>query len=154
MNEKFYTIPLGSAYSFSRTKRVRKTLGLIREFIARHSKAPKDAIKLSNALNLILWKRGIQKPPRKIRIKLIVEDGIVKAYLADEKIKKTEIKKEDESAQKQEEKTTDSSETKEKSAHSKPEVNEEIKQLIKSEPVLKEQKEIQGNADSKIKKKA
>ncbi len=94
--ERIYTIPLGDAYEAIRNKRTRKAVKLIREFVGRHMKAEEEDIKLSMALNEYLWERSIQKPPRKVKVRLIKEDGKVKAYLADEKIEepKKEEKKE------------------------------------------------------------
>lgn len=91
--ERIYTVPLGEAYEAIRGKRAMKAVKLLREFIGRHMKAEDEDIALSNALNSYLWKRSIQKPPRKVKVRLIKEEDRVKAYLADEKIE--EVKKEE-----------------------------------------------------------
>ncbi|MEW6528753.1 MAG: 50S ribosomal protein L31e [Candidatus Micrarchaeota archaeon] len=93
--EKIYTVPLGKAYNYTRTKRTRKAVTILKKFIAKHSKVASKDVKISNALNSLLWKRSMQKPPRKIRIKILKEQGnITKAYVVDELIKKEEVGKE------------------------------------------------------------
>jgi len=95
--ERIYTVPLRNAYGYVRTKRTRRAVKLLREFIGRHMKAEEENIAISMALNNYVWSRSMQKPPRKVKVRLIKEDGKVKAYLADEKIeeKKPEPKKEE-----------------------------------------------------------
>ena len=43
----------------------------MKEFIKKHTKA--DKIVLTNELNEYMWKRGIQKPPRKVMVRAIIE---------------------------------------------------------------------------------
>lgn len=93
--EKIYTVPLGKAYDYIRTKRTRRAVVLVQQFIARHSKVALKNVRVSNALNSVLWARSIQKPPRKIKIKVAKEGDIAKAYLVDEQVKKPEVEKEE-----------------------------------------------------------
>lgn len=100
--ERIYTVPLGDAYEAVRNKRVPKAVKIIRVFIARHMKADGERILLSQALNTHLWEHSIQKPPRRIKVRLVKDDGTIRAYLADEKVeepkkaeKKAEAKKEE-----------------------------------------------------------
>lgn len=95
--EKIYTVPLRKAYEYIRTKRTRRAVKLVKQFISKHSKIHIDDVKISGALNSMLWFRGIQKPPRKIRIKVVKGESGAKAYLIDEQIKKPEIKTEEKS---------------------------------------------------------
>ena len=92
-DEKIYTIPLGKAYDYIRTKRVRRAITLVRQFVARHSKVAEKNVRLSNMLNAHMWERGVQKPPRRIKIKIVKDGTIARAYLADEKVAKAEEKK-------------------------------------------------------------
>lgn len=104
--ERIYTVPLGGAYEAVRRKRVPTAVKMLRAFITRHMKAAGERIVISQALNTSLWGRSIQKPPRKVKVRLIKEDGSIRAYLADEKIeepKKAE-KKDEKKAEKREEK--------------------------------------------------
>ena len=69
-----------------RNKRVPRAVKILRAFIARHMKADGEKIALSEALNKHLWRSSIQKPPRRVKVRLIKEEGSRHAYLADEKI--------------------------------------------------------------------
>ncbi|MDD5337156.1 MAG: 50S ribosomal protein L31e [Candidatus ainarchaeum sp.] len=94
-DEKFYTIPLGDAFDYVRTKRVRRAVTMVRAFVSRHSKVDGEQVRLSEALNMALWRNGIQKPPRRIRIKVVKEGEFARAYLPEETVKKPEPKKEE-----------------------------------------------------------
>ena len=105
--ERIYTVPLGDAYEVSRSKRVPRAVKILRAFIARHMKADGEKITMSEALNKHLWRGSIQKPPRRVKVRLIKDEGFIRAYLADEKIeapKKKEEKPKEEKPVKKEEK--------------------------------------------------
>lgn len=94
--ERIYTVPLGKAYETVRNKRAPRAVKILRTFITRHMKADGERIILSENINKLIWIRSIQKPPRRIKVRLIKEGETIKAYLADEKIeapKKVEDKK-------------------------------------------------------------
>ena len=96
--ERIYTIPLGNAFDAPRNKRVPKAVKLLKAFVSKHMKADGETVSISEALNKYLWRGSIQKPPRKIKIRVIKEADTIKAYLHDEKIeekKKEEPKKEE-----------------------------------------------------------
>ncbi|ACB40585.1 50S ribosomal protein L31e [Pyrobaculum neutrophilum] len=63
-----YVISLRRAYVVSRTKRAKYAVGLIRRFVARHLKVEPSAVKIGQKLNMELWSRGIEKPPRRVRV--------------------------------------------------------------------------------------
>jgi large subunit ribosomal protein L31e len=52
---------------------------MLKEILKRQTKA--DDVKIGRSLNEKLWKRGIEKPPGKVRIKITSEDGTVRAEL-------------------------------------------------------------------------
>ena len=59
-------------------------------------------VTISEALNKHIWERSIQKPPRRVKVRLVKDDEAVRAYLADEKVedkKKAEPKKEEKKAE-------------------------------------------------------
>ncbi|MEW6035379.1 MAG: 50S ribosomal protein L31e, partial [Candidatus Micrarchaeota archaeon] len=116
--ERIYTVPLGEAYEAVRRKRTPRAVKILREFIGRHMKADGERIVLSQALNTHLWVRSIQKPPRRVKVRLIKDEGFVRAYLADEKVE--EPKKKD---AKEEKKETPKAEAKKEEAP-KPEKKE------------------------------
>ena len=110
--ERIYTVPLRDAYEAIRNKRVPKAVKLLRVFIARHMKADGERILLSTALNDHLWVRSIQKPPRKVKVRLVKDDGVIRAYLADEKVEKKTKKEEPKKETKKEEKSEPKAEVK------------------------------------------
>lgn len=81
--ERIYTIPLGKAYDYSRAKRARRAVKIVRSFIQRHTKA--EDVRISTKANELLFGRGMQKPPRKVKVRVVKEGGVARAYLADEK---------------------------------------------------------------------
>lgn len=74
---KIMTIPLRDAFTAPRKKRARKAVSIVKRYLLRHLKD--DDIKISAKLNEALWARGIEKPPRKIRVKVTEEEGIRQA---------------------------------------------------------------------------
>ena len=65
---RFYTIPLGKAWIAPKHRRAVRVITLIKEFAIRHMKS--DSVMISPDVNLHVWKRGIQNPPRKIRVQI------------------------------------------------------------------------------------
>ena len=125
--ERIYTVPLGDAYETVRKKRVPKAVKLLRAFIARHMKADGERITLSNALNSHLWEHSIEKPPRRVKVRLVKDEGFIKAYLADEKIeepKKAEKKPEEKKEEKAPEKAAPKKEEKKEAAKPEPKKEE------------------------------
>lgn len=129
--ERIYTIPLGDAYGAVRNKRVPRAVKMVRAFVARHMKAEEERILLSSALNEHLWARSIQKPPRRVKVRLVKDEGEIRAYLADEKTeepkkgaKKKEEKKE---AKKEEKKEAPKKEAPKEEAKSAPKAEKEHK---------------------------
>lgn len=101
--ERIYTIPLGDAYAVSRNGRVPRAVKILKTFMARHMKAEDERLIISEALNKHLWVRSIQKPPRRVKVRLVKDEGSIHAYLADEKVvekkAKAEEKKEEKKAE-------------------------------------------------------
>ena len=82
VEERIYTIPLGRAWISPRNKRTPRAVRIVRGFIQRHMK-PENLV-LSNEVNERIWSRGIQKPPRRIRVRAAKdEEGTVTLYLAE-----------------------------------------------------------------------
>lgn len=95
VEERFYTVPLGKAWLMPPNKRAPKAVRILRDFVKKHMKLeakigaeeeetePKRLI-ISNEVNEKIWSRGIEKPPRKIRIKAAKDkEGNVTVYLAE-----------------------------------------------------------------------
>ncbi len=82
--ERVYTINLRRTREVSRTKRAPYAVRLIRKFVARHMKVDLSQVKISNEVNEAIWARSIEKPPRRIKVKVVkYEDGTVWVYLLD-----------------------------------------------------------------------
>jgi len=93
VEERLYTIPLGRAWISPRKKRAPRAMRLIRSFVERHMKMRGGGseegmeevgrLLISNEVNEKVWSRGIEKPPRKIRVRLAKDkEGTVTVYLA------------------------------------------------------------------------
>jgi len=140
--ERIYTVPLGDAYRHVRDKRAKKAVSLLKTFLGKHMKAEDGEVVVSNALNSHIWKSGIQKPPRRVKVRAIREAGVVKAFLHDEK---TEEKKKE--APKKEEKPAEKKvepKAAEKPAEKKAEAPKEEKSAEKKPEPKKEEKPAEG----------
>lgn len=74
-DEKIFTIPLRDVFEKPRTKRAELAVDVVKAYLVKHMKT--EDIKIGSSINHEIWKRGIQKPPRKIRIHAIKEDNAV-----------------------------------------------------------------------------
>ena len=96
--ERIYTIPLAKAFEYIRTKRARRAIKLIRHFALRHMKA--EEAKISEGVNSLVFRDGMQKPPRRVKVRIVKgEDAVAKVWLIGEEEKMKEIsekKKKDE----------------------------------------------------------
>ena len=84
--ERVYTIPLRDAYfKAPLPKRAPRAVKEVKTFLARHMKTEAEKVWIDNPVNEALWARGIQKPPRRIRVKAIrFDDGVVEVSLPEE----------------------------------------------------------------------
>ncbi|MFX1274544.1 MAG: 50S ribosomal protein L31e [Promethearchaeota archaeon] len=81
IDERIYTVPLSKARHGPRNKYAKKAIRYLREYMTRHMKP--EAIIISQEVNEKIWSRGIQKPPRKLKIRATKNvDGLVVLYLA------------------------------------------------------------------------
>lgn len=94
VEERTYTIPLGKALVRPPKKRAPRAMHMIRAFITKHMKLNANVddeeakelptLVISNEVNEKVWSRGIEKPPRKIRVRAAKDkDGDVTVYLAE-----------------------------------------------------------------------
>lgn len=94
VEERIYTIPLSKAWIVPPKKRAPKAIRIIKSFVTKHMKlearkegeeeeTPKRLI-ISNEVNEKVWKRGIEKPCRNIRIRAARDKkGNITVYLAE-----------------------------------------------------------------------
>ncbi len=81
IDERMYTIPLAKARRGPRNKRAKKSIRFLRQFMERHFKP--ESLVISQEVNEAIWKRGAQKPPRKLKVRATKNiDGLVVVYLA------------------------------------------------------------------------
>ena len=92
VEEKFYTIPLRMAWISPRKKRAPRAVRIIRGFVEKHMKIRTEAegeeeaefLVISNEVNEKIWSRGIEKPPRKIRVRAAKDkEGVITVHLAE-----------------------------------------------------------------------
>lgn len=95
VEERIYTVPLRKAWIAPPNKRAPRAMRILKSFITRHMRLearkeereeeeePKKLI-VSNEVNERIWSRGIEKPPRKIRVRAAKDkEGNVTIYLAE-----------------------------------------------------------------------
>jgi large subunit ribosomal protein L31e len=81
VEERIYTIPFRKVWATPRGKRTPRASRTLRAFVKRHMKAEK--VEISNDVNEELWARGIRKPPREIKVRLVKDkEGRVIVYPA------------------------------------------------------------------------
>jgi len=149
--EREYTIPLrAKVMKVPPYKRAKKAIRTIREFLVKHMQIRNrdlEKIKLDKYLNQMIWSRGIQTPPHKIKVKAIKEGDIVRVETY-ELSKKLKFKK-----QKEEKRdlkySTLSKPEKEKKEPKDSEVKVEEKEKTEE---LKEKKENTIDAEQKYEK--
>jgi large subunit ribosomal protein L31e len=94
VEERIYTVPLGKAWIMPPRKRTPRAMRMIRAFITKHMKleAKKEGeeeeeprkLVITNEVNEKVWERGVEKPPRKIRIRAAKDkEGNITVYLAE-----------------------------------------------------------------------
>ena len=92
--ERVFTVPLTVTKNVPRTKRAPRAIREIKEYVRRHlaekptgdeeEEAPRD-VWIDYRLNEYIWSRGIEKPPRSVRVKAIrFEDGLIEVSLPEE----------------------------------------------------------------------
>jgi len=92
IEERFYTIPLRKAWIAPRKKRAPRAARIVKSFVLKHMKVRTEAegeeeaekLVIDNEVNEKLWNRGIEKPPRKIRVRVVKDkEGVVTVLLAE-----------------------------------------------------------------------
>ncbi|MFO7797881.1 MAG: 50S ribosomal protein L31e [Promethearchaeati archaeon] len=82
IDERIYTVPLKLARKGPRTKWAKKSIRYLREFGTRHMKP--EYLLISQEVNERVFSRGMQKPPRKLRVRITKDiNGLCIIYLAE-----------------------------------------------------------------------
>jgi large subunit ribosomal protein L31e len=69
VEEKFYDLNLRRIWTAPREKRTPRAVRYIRAFAARRMNS--DEVSISEETNQLLWARGISKPPRHVRLRVV-----------------------------------------------------------------------------------
>ncbi|MFX0001921.1 MAG: 50S ribosomal protein L31e [Candidatus Hodarchaeota archaeon] len=81
IDERIYIIPLAKARKGPRNKRAKKAIRYLREYMTRHFRP--ESLVITQEVNEAIWARGIQKPPRKLKVRATKNiDGLVVVYLS------------------------------------------------------------------------
>ncbi len=89
--ERVYVVPLKDSYEASRTRRTKRAVNILREFAKRHMKG--EDVRISVGVNDLIWSRGVEKPPRKIKVLMRKDkDGVIRVMLPEEAEKEEEKK--------------------------------------------------------------
>jgi large subunit ribosomal protein L31e len=95
VEERVYTIPLGKAWVRPPKKRAPRAMQMLKAFVTKHMKLEmrveeeeeKEELPrliIDNDVNEKVWGRGIEKPPRKIRVRAAKDkEGNVTVFLAE-----------------------------------------------------------------------
>ncbi len=152
--EREYTIPLrNKVMVVPRYKRAKKAIRTIKEFLVKHMQIRDrdlNKIRLDKYLNQMIWRRGIQTPPHKIKVKAIKEGDIVRVE-AYELSKKIAFQKERENRKNKESEEVGKKKKKEEKEKSESKKDEEIKTEEKAEEE-KEKKKTTIEAEEKYQK--
>lgn len=128
--EKIFTIPLREVFDRGRVRRAHDASRLVREFLERHMKS--DKVKIGKSINEDIWKKGIQKPPRKVRVHAVKEEDTVYAELLGVEIKtpsKEDLKKKEQKKKEKKEKIKE-----ERKERKKMSIQDEIEEETKGKP--------------------
>lgn len=90
--ERVFTIPLTVTKQVPKTKRAPRAIKEIKEYVRQHMTdkgADKEELQrdvwIDYRLNELIWSRGIEAPPSKVRVKAIrFEDGLIEVSLPEE----------------------------------------------------------------------
>jgi len=128
--EKIFTIPLREAYDKPRTTRAKIAVNIVKDFLKKHMKSEK--INIGKSINEAVWKRGIQKPPRRVRVHAVKEEDTIYSELLGIEIKtpsKEELKKKEAKKEQKKEKIKE-----ERKERKKKTIQEEMEEEVKGKP--------------------
>jgi large subunit ribosomal protein L31e len=79
MGEKIYTINLTEAYKKALRRRSPYAVRIVKEHVKTHTKAKE--VRIGKNLNEAIWVRGIKRPARSVRVKVVRDGDIAKVEL-------------------------------------------------------------------------
>ena len=78
LKESIHVIPLRNAFNHPKTKRAKYALREIKDYLRKHTR--KEPV-ISDSVNKAIWAKGIQNPPRRIKVKIQEEEDRAIAVL-------------------------------------------------------------------------
>ncbi len=69
ISENMFTVNLGRVWIAPTKKRAPRAINVLKEYVKRHMKS--EEIVISNEVNEQIWAKGIEKPPRRLRIRAV-----------------------------------------------------------------------------------
>src|SRR3989304_2891418 len=160
--ERVYTINLGKVLLSPNNQRAKRAVNMVKEYARHHMKT--QEIKIEEAVNHQIWKRGIKHPPRKIRGRMTKTDEgfvLVSPYEkeVEESVQPTKEKKTpavEEKPEPESKQIETSKEVKEeptpKAKESKPKAKEPTPKAKESKPKSKDSKKAASKKDKPKKK--
>lgn len=84
--ERIYTIPLKGAYNAPTSRRAQAAMNEVKSFVTQHMNVDEDDLWIDGSVNDAIFARGMEKPPRKLRVHAIKfeEDGVVEISVPEE----------------------------------------------------------------------
>ncbi|MEM2739253.1 MAG: 50S ribosomal protein L31e [Candidatus Bathyarchaeia archaeon] len=85
--ERIYTIPLRDAWRAPWTDRAPTAVKIVKRFIERHLRVEAEEgsrVRISEELNRLIWSRGREKPPRRVKVRVVKEEDVYTVYPAEE----------------------------------------------------------------------
>lgn len=74
-NESELIVPLRNAWNITRFKRAPRAMQIIKNHVIQHLKVTEnETVYIDNSVNEYIWSRGIENPPRKVRLQVIRHD--------------------------------------------------------------------------------
>lgn len=129
--EREFIVPLAKAYEKPRTKRAAKAINILKAFMKKHFRVSKEKVLVSNAVNELVWSKGIEHVPRKIKVKAVFEEENLRVLLPGEKLPEKKVKKEEKKEAEKKEKTKEQIEQEKEAEKKKEEKKEAEKEAEK-----------------------
>ena len=141
--ERVYTINLGKVLLSPNNQRAKRAVNMVKEYARHHMKT--EEIKIEEAVNHQIWKRGIKHPPRKIRVRMTKTDEgfvLVSPYEkeVEEDVKPTKEKKKPAVEEKPEPETKQIEKIEEVKSEPSPKAKEPTTKAKEQSPKAKESK--------------
>ncbi len=139
MEERIYTIPLLRAKMAPRTRRAKKAVRLVKEFLQKHMKV--EDVRIDSSLNELIWSRGLRKVPSKVRVKAVKTEETVWAYTPEAEVKIEEKKEKRKEEAKEIEETKEGAEEAKEMAEKVEAEKEEMEEKQPEEEISVEESE-------------